>query len=229
VEIHHHIIRPPHATRLPVEDLWRRARPARLASGETLVLSPEDLLLHLALHAVLTDRVVGRLRGLTDIAYTIHRYGDQIDWDGLVQRARACGTACHVHAALWLARDLVGAQAPDAVLRQLRSGSGGSVIEDRLFRTVGRRAAVVHDPPRSVLPPWLLRELCDVCLQGRGPVRSAIALGRVVGAAYVRSARIRGARSRLLTPVYVGLIHPVSLLASAARRAMGRPAAPPAA
>jgi hypothetical protein len=229
VEVHHHIIRSPHAERLPVENLWRRAQPVRLASCETLVLSPEDLLFHLALHAVLTDRVLGRLRGLTDIAFTIQRYPDQVDWDALIRQARDSGTARHVHAALWLARDLVGADAPEAVLRRLRSASGGSAIEDRLFRVVGRRAAVAHDPARSVLPPWLVRELCDALLQGRGPVRSAIAFGRVVGAGYVRSAHSRGARSRLLSPLYVGLVHPVSLLASAARRVRGRPEAPPAA
>jgi hypothetical protein len=229
VEVHHHIIRSPHAERVPIEDLWRRARPARLASCETLVLSPEDLLFHLALHAVLTDRVLGRLRGLTDIAFTIQRYQDRVDWDALIRQARDSGTARHVHAAFWLARDLVSADAPDTVLRLLRSGSGRSAIEDRLFRVVGRRAAVADDPARSVLPPWLVRELCDALLQGRGAIRSAIAFGRVVGAGYVRSARIRGARSRLLTPVYVGLVHPVSLLASAARRARGRPEAPPAA
>src|SRR5207302_5016940 len=45
VEVHHHILPPPASGRIPIEDLWRRARPLA-AGGEVLGLSPEDLLLH---------------------------------------------------------------------------------------------------------------------------------------------------------------------------------------
>ena len=51
------------AVRIPIEDFWKRARPAQIESVATLVFSHEDLLLHLALHLVcLSERTDSSVR-----------------------------------------------------------------------------------------------------------------------------------------------------------------------
>src|SRR5260370_41727614 len=48
VELHHDIFPPNTDVRVPMGDLWQRARPAVLGSAPALVLAPAGLALHLA-------------------------------------------------------------------------------------------------------------------------------------------------------------------------------------
>jgi hypothetical protein len=121
VEVHHHILPPSAPVRIPIEDLWRRARPA--GSGvDAVVLCPEDLLLHLCLHVSLPYQhhfCLG-LRWICDIAGTIRCYGDEIDWMQVRQRACEWGARKYVYLTLRLARELVDAEVPDEALDSLR-------------------------------------------------------------------------------------------------------------
>lgn len=64
----------PYPFKLDVADLWARARPARIAEAETWTLCPEDLLLHLCLHATFHRKFVQEhvgLRPFCDIAESL--------------------------------------------------------------------------------------------------------------------------------------------------------------
>src|SRR5207248_3585213 len=85
--------RPGAAVRIPIEGFWKRARPAQIESVATLVFSPEDLLLHLALHLATrlseADRFVGHVTTLCDIGETCRRYANAIDWSRFLTQAKA--------------------------------------------------------------------------------------------------------------------------------------------
>ena len=76
------------------------------------MLSPEDLLLHLCLHASFTHRFRVGLRACWDILETVNHYGQAIDWDLVVRRAQAWGIGRYVYLTLRLVRDLLGAGDP---------------------------------------------------------------------------------------------------------------------
>jgi hypothetical protein len=101
-----------------VEDLWRRARPASIAGQETLVLSPEDLLLHLCLHACQHQFEFG-LRQLWDLRAVLERHGSEIDWSEIQLRTGQWRAARSVYVALRLARDWANAPVPAACLAAL--------------------------------------------------------------------------------------------------------------
>jgi len=102
----------------PIESVWRRVRPATLGGADALVLSPEDLVLHLCMHAE-QDGFERGLRPLCDLSATLERYGGEIDWDCLQSIAREWQAENSVYLALRLAKDLLEAPAPAAVLRAL--------------------------------------------------------------------------------------------------------------
>jgi Uncharacterised nucleotidyltransferase len=145
----------PAAVRIPIEDFWKRARPARIESVATLVFSPEDLLLDLALHLAShlseTDGFVGHLGILCDIGETCRRYGDAIDWSRLVTQAEAYQVGKELYYALRLARDLVGAGVPSRALTDLRARFGQLPLEDRFIAAVTRDAILSED--QSTGPP----------------------------------------------------------------------------
>ena len=101
--------------------VWKRCRWATIAGVETLVLSPEDLLLHLCMET--SHHHSGFVMGLSpfcDISATIRRYQNEIDWKQLQFRAQEWGAGKYVHLTLWLARDLLEAPVPGDVLEFLK-------------------------------------------------------------------------------------------------------------
>ncbi len=118
VEIHRSIVPANGPFMIDDAGLWARARPAMIADVEVLALSPEDLLLHLCLHVSYQHRLAG-LWSFCDIAGTIQRFRDEMDWKGFADRARDWGAARHVGLALHLARSMLGAEVPGHVLERL--------------------------------------------------------------------------------------------------------------
>jgi hypothetical protein len=101
------------------EAIWERACTTRVGDGAVVgVLSPEDTLLHLAIHRT---RSPLRLRLVSDVAELLRAH-PELDWDQLVSRAEAAGARTAVFAALVVARDLLDARAPSDVLARLRPG-----------------------------------------------------------------------------------------------------------
>jgi hypothetical protein len=104
-----------------IEDVWDRAQPAVIADVEVLVLSPEDLLLHLCLHLAVKQlfQSVG-LRTFCDILETILHYHSQIEWEQVSRRATQWGASKSVYLTLLFARDLLNAKVPSDTLESLK-------------------------------------------------------------------------------------------------------------
>ena len=138
------------AAHISIEDFWWRARPAQIESVATLVFSPEDLLLHVALDLAFADRFVGHARTLCDIGQTCGRYGDAIDWSQVIAAARAYQTVKPLYYALRWARELVGAGVPSQALAELRGGFKQVPLEDRLIAASARQAILPDQAAASI-------------------------------------------------------------------------------
>ena len=137
LEIHWHIARKTgndRYTRILIDELWKRALPARIADVDTLVLSPEDLLLHLCIH--LPRHRYNRLIWFCDIAEVV-RQGD-VDWDRLVDTAKECRAMAYMYYGLHFTDYLLGCDVPASVLDELKP----SRFERKVFESI----------PRDLLP-----------------------------------------------------------------------------
>lgn len=118
LELHHGLW----ATRffsLGTDALWARSRVARLHGADVRVLSPEDTLLHLAIHR---SRSALRLRFVCDIAELLRQQSDALDWEYVLAQARAAGARTSLFYALALAQKLSDAPLPPATLGRLGVG-----------------------------------------------------------------------------------------------------------
>jgi hypothetical protein len=120
-----------------VENLWIRARPLVIGGAPVLMLSPEDLLLHLCLHLSLQHLFDMRLRGFLDLERVVKCYRNAIDWESLWERARRWGVERAVGLTLHLADQWVGLSLPerlkhDWILKSLDSDLL-NWIEARIF------------------------------------------------------------------------------------------------
>jgi len=119
IEIHWSIARPNPAFDIDVEGLWDRAQRVEVAGVEALVLSVEDLLLHLCLHASFTHKFQVGLRACWDVLEVVRHYGDAVDWDQLVRRAQQWRIGRYVYLTLRLARELLAVDIPVAAIASL--------------------------------------------------------------------------------------------------------------
>jgi hypothetical protein len=124
-------------SRLDTAGLWDRARPATIAGVDVLALSPEDLLLHLCLHAAHRHGLGFGLLPFCDIAETTRRFRGDIDWVQVVERAREWEAVRYVGLMLFLARSMLNAGVPDDVLDKLVPGG----IDQRIL-TVARESVL---------------------------------------------------------------------------------------
>jgi Uncharacterised nucleotidyltransferase len=114
IDLHWSIARPTAPFDVDLDGIWERAVPARIAGGDALVLSPEDLLLHLCLHASFDHQFRLGLRACWDILEVVRHHRGAIDWDELVRRARRWGIGRYVYVTLRLVRELLAADIPVA-------------------------------------------------------------------------------------------------------------------
>lgn len=119
IELHWKLEKPSARFEIDTGGLWRRAQPAAFGEARASALCPEDLLLHLCIHASYHHQFRFGLRSLCDVAETIRRCNDRLDWEQLRERAEEWGAARCVYLTLHLAHKLLEANIPDHVLRRL--------------------------------------------------------------------------------------------------------------
>lgn len=117
---------------LPVDfaRIWREARPVAFRGVPAWTMSPEDLLISLAVNCC---RKRFRLKGLFDVAETLRR-GEPADWPRLGALAREGRCEGIVYTALVAAREALGAGLPAGSLEAL----GLSPVRAALLRSLLR-------------------------------------------------------------------------------------------
>ena len=124
VEVHWNLDRPSRGFRLELDGMWARAVATVIGGVAVKTLSPEDTLLHLCLHVCKHELIAG-LRSYCDIAETARRYSSDLDWVAVTERALQGGVDAFVHLPLALARELLDAPVPDAMLDRLDPARSG--------------------------------------------------------------------------------------------------------
>ncbi len=120
IEIHWNLSGPGESYSIDPGILWERAAPVHIAGCDALILSAEDLLLHLCLHASYLHQFTFGLRPFCDIAETIARFGSALSWQTITELAAGRGWQRGAYLALLMANELAGADIPADILEKLR-------------------------------------------------------------------------------------------------------------
>jgi len=154
IELHWTLVPSAGPVRVDAAGLWHRARPATIAGAEVLALSPEDLLLHLCLHVCSKHRLDAGLLSFCDIAETVRRYRDRLDWNRVVHTTREWGAARHAALTFDLVGRMLGTSVPDDVLDRLVPGGLDPRISEMAIESVAARLASPGYVSRSVRDLW---------------------------------------------------------------------------
>ena len=144
VELHWSIEKPTSPFRIDLDGLWARSQTTTLDGAQVHILSPEDLLLHLAMHGTYHHRLDhAALKGLLDVNAVIAKHAKVIDWETLNERAGAWGASRFVYTTFRLTAVILGTPFPPAALSLPHKPEDDDVVE------VGRRFILM---PRLGLP-----------------------------------------------------------------------------
>ncbi|MGD0101675.1 MAG: nucleotidyltransferase family protein [Acidobacteriota bacterium] len=119
VEVHWKFLPSMYRFKIDIDGQWERSRQAIIAGVEVSVLCPEDLLLHLCLHASKHLFEMGLIT-LYDILQTIRYHAKEIDWKQVRLRSEQSGGAKCVYLTFRLARELLGASVPDDLMKAIK-------------------------------------------------------------------------------------------------------------
>jgi len=140
IEVHWSIERPYGPVEIRNNKIWENAFHAEIYKSKGLILSPEDLLFHLCLHASYHHRFKIGLIRICDIAETVGFYQEEIDWEYITKTAEEFGTKNSIYLTLYLTKHMLKAKIPDKVLDKLRPESINqkliNLAEERIW---GRR------------------------------------------------------------------------------------------
>jgi hypothetical protein len=172
LEVHWTIERPVSPFRIDLAGLWSRARPAILEGVPVLLLAPEDLLLHVALHGSYHHGFNwSALKGVVDLDVVVAKHGAELDWDALAERANAWGVSGFIYTALRLATTILHTPVPAPVFDALRH----EPADDAVVELARRHVLSTH----LELPETYLALARDRGLRGRWKLlRHAVFLPR---------------------------------------------------
>jgi hypothetical protein len=129
-DLHWTLAPPDSPFQIPIQSIWERARPGLMMDQPVLELSPEDLLLHLSLHAAYMEYFCSGMRPFYDIACSASLYKDQIDWPRLIHQAHQWRAARSTWLALLLSVCFFQAPIPAVVLAGLDPNPEDSIYLD---------------------------------------------------------------------------------------------------
>ena len=120
LEVHWSILSSQFPFAIDTAGQWERARPVVIEGIAASVLCPEDLLLHLCLHAGCTHGFEPGLKLFCDIREILQHQGGGVDWGIVQRRAREWGCKKCVSLTLRLTRNLLRVDVPEGVMETLK-------------------------------------------------------------------------------------------------------------
>jgi putative nucleotidyltransferase-like protein len=112
IELHWELFNPSMRMHLDIADVWKRSRPSTISGVAVNRMSFEDLLIYLSLHAAVHYFMIG-LSTVADIAETLRRFENDIDWQRLELIAKECRALRCLSLNIRLAAELFDAPVPD--------------------------------------------------------------------------------------------------------------------
>ncbi len=139
--------------KIEIDELWKNATFAKIANVDTLVLSPEDMLLHLCIH--LPRHRYNRLIWFCDISEIIRQH--DIKWNYVLKNAEKYRTKAYLYYGLRFTSELLGAEVPEYVLHELKPNR----FETKLFCSIPRDMVPINKKNVLQINPLLKLLLVD--------------------------------------------------------------------
>ncbi|GAB4536607.1 MAG: hypothetical protein Fur0020_04730 [Thermodesulfovibrionia bacterium] len=139
IEVHWSFTQPHTPFCIDTEGLWMRAEGVKINGVDAYLLSPEDTLLYLCLHASHVHRLRNCIRYLCDIVVMTNNH--PIDWDVLIKRANEWAIERYLYITMFLAYEVIGLNLPQCLWDAIDSMK----LEEGMVMEARRRLILIGD------------------------------------------------------------------------------------
>ncbi|MBI2486990.1 MAG: nucleotidyltransferase family protein [Deltaproteobacteria bacterium] len=159
VEIHWHIGRASHPSQIAITDTgfierwWERTRTVEISGMKTLLLCPDDLLVHLSLHFIKHRFISGGFKGpftsrgaliqLCDIFQILKHYKNEFNWARLQREAEEYGITSLISSTLYLLREIMDFD--DGIFNDAFRVFKLQSFEKELTKLIQKRIFIIED------------------------------------------------------------------------------------
>lgn len=161
VELHWNISSPGYPFSIDIDQLWERAIEQDIAENIVLVLSPEDLLLHLCIHTSFPELYKATIRFLYDIRMVMEKFNDIFRWDMFLQTAFAWKAERCAFLTLRMAEDLFALKIPEKIMTKLQPKDFSPEIMELAYEQLFCRDFDNYDIPAPLAHAWKAEKLTD--------------------------------------------------------------------
>ncbi len=170
IEIHWHISCNTHPTRIRnidsdiIEMWWEGAKAIEISGVKSLMLCPEDLIIHLCLHFI-KHRFLGgfnyecALIQVCDIYQVLKQYRDEIDWVSLKCKTGKYGIERHVYTTLTLVMEITGKY--NGISNNVLSAIKSECLDKELVEIMKKRILIGKDVPNAAPGPFVQSHKAD--------------------------------------------------------------------
>ena len=135
LEVNHHDLTMNGMIPIDIESIWSRCRSIRIKEMDVLVMSPEDQILTLVIACC--RKGFNHLRFYCDFSRIYYYFGHKIDWEVVVNKARASSLEFALYTFLRIVKVLSPDIIPEYVLNDLKlSGTRRRVVEFLINRQI---------------------------------------------------------------------------------------------
>ncbi|MDY7031666.1 MAG: nucleotidyltransferase family protein [Thermodesulfobacteriota bacterium] len=159
VELHHRLFQEPCFLPLNFHLVAKQQGHVTLAGTLVKTLSVEDTVLYLCAHGA--KHAWLRLFWLFDIARLL-RDDHDIDWGGIMQRAKEMRSCRFVAQGILLSNVLLGTSLPDSVRSFTERDRATKDLVNAAYRMIIRTQCSFNEPP---IPPYFLKKFYDILVQ----------------------------------------------------------------
>ena len=125
-------------------ELWNAAQKADLENNTVFLLSSEDLILHLCLHAAYDDVFSNGIGAIYDISETINASKPHLNWGKIKHRSGRWKTDRSLSLALYFTRKYLAADIPEKMLGDFPHDALFNLAEERIFKTNNHQPLPLH-------------------------------------------------------------------------------------
>ena len=150
LELHWKLTDKDEGLQIEEQDLWQRVKPVQFDNVKAMVLAPEDLVLHICVHAAYGHLFSVQARSVVDLAEILIKEGGCINWETIIDKADRWQAGRGAFLMLYLAQYYLNAPVPNAVLTALRPVDFDPLIIDDIFWQFCRKEYEVGDLFRNL-------------------------------------------------------------------------------
>lgn len=162
------------------DGIWDRAVPVQIANRSAYTLCPVDVVLYLCLHISMHAESLF-LQMLVDIGEMVKHFQEQLDWEGIISRAKAWGIHRAVYVVLALSKELLHIPIPDYAIRSLYpedfQESYYKFIKEKFLNRIQIDEITLETMKRTTQKSsWTLKRLLQLIQKGFVVARDSIAV-----------------------------------------------------